>query len=125
MGIYKLVNYIKDKAMKINGVNMASFGDIQLYNNKSIIAYPYVNIDIRTDNVINNSSDKYIFNIYVVDRNEPFIAYNKCELILDNLMSQLEIPNYTINYFTLNYNDLVNGISVSIDVDEITNLNCL
>lgn len=124
MGIVEIVNKLKVDAMSIPTTNMASFGDISLYDNKATIRYPYVNIDVVNSNVINNSNKKYTFRIYVCDRNEPYLAYNKCELILDTLLNQLDISNYTVNYFTLNFQDVVNGIYADITFEANVDLIC-
>lgn len=124
MGIYKVANDLKGVAMSMPTVAMASFGDISLYDNKSTIFYPYVNIDVVTDDVAGNGVGTYRLRIYVADRNEPFVAYNKCELILDNFMRTIEVQNYQINYFTLEFQDVVNGVYADIEYDESFNLNC-
>lgn len=124
MGIYKLSTDIKKMAMTLPNVAMASFGDISLYDNKSIILYPYVNIDVVSDNISNNSNSDYILRLYVVDRNEPYVAYNKCELILDELMLKLEVQNYTVTYFTLNFKDQVNGVYTDFNYEENIGLSC-
>lgn len=117
MGIVEIVNNIKVTSMSIPTCNMASFGDISLYDNKATIKYPYVNIDVVNNNVVNNSNKKYTFRIYICDRNEPYLAYNKCELILDTLMNKLQIENYTTSYFTLNFQDVVNGIYADVNYE--------
>lgn len=110
MGIFELSNNLKLLAINTQMVNQSSFGDIQLYNNRATVKYPYVNLDVVSARV-NNYSKTYTFRIYVCDRNEPYIAYNKCELILDSIMKhhQLQADNYNTNFFTLNFKDLVNG----------------
>lgn len=120
MRVYELVNNIKVEAMKLKLVSMACYGDITLYNNKKTIAYPYVNIEVLNNSITNNALGSYTLRIYIVDRNEPYICYNKCENIMDVLMKNLEIYDYVTNYITLNYQDLVNGIYV--DVNYQTNL---
>lgn len=120
MRVYQLVNKIKSEAMKLKIVSMSCYGDINLYDNKKTILYPYVNVEVLNNRIINNSIGNYTLRIHVVDRNEPFVAYNKCESIIDTLMYNLEVYNYTINYFTLNYQDLVNGVFIDINYD--TNL---
>lgn len=125
MGIYNLANKIKKAAMHTPLVNMASFGNITEYDNKKTIAYPYVNVDVQTNKITNNSIGTYSIRIECVDRNEPFEAYNKCESILDTLMNTLEIKNYTINYFTLNYQDMVNGCYIVIDYTDKLELKCV
>ena len=124
MGIYNIVNNLKNDAINTEMVNMSSFGNISLYDNKATILYPYVNIDIVNNQVFNNGVKRYIFRIYVVDRNEPYVAYNKTELILDNLMMKMGVQNYTTNYFTLDFKDVVNGVYTDIPVEIDMNLTC-
>lgn len=125
MGIVEIVNKIKTTAMSIPTTNMASFGDISLYDNKATIKYPYTNIDVVNNNVVNNSNKKYTFRIYVCDRNEPYLAYNKCELILNELMKNLEVENYITSYFTLSFKDKINGIFTDIIFESSIDLACL
>lgn len=125
MGIFQTINDLKASAMLIKGVNMASYGDISLYDNKTDIMYPYVNFDIVNSRVSNNCNKQYTFRIYVMDRNVPFVAYNKCELILKELSNKLDVSNYLINYFTLDYKDLVNGVFADITIDTNIDLSCI
>lgn len=125
MGIYNLANKIKKAAMHTPMVSMASFGNISEYDNKKTIAYPYINVDVNTNMVKNNSVGTYSIRIECVDRNEPFEAYNKCETILDTLMNTLEIKAYTIDYFTLNYQDMVNGCYVVLEYTDKLELKCV
>lgn len=126
MGLVKIANELKILAINIKTVNQASFGDITLYDNKSTIKYPYVNFDVVSASV-NNDSINYTIRIYVCDRNEPYIAYNKTELILNNILKHynLDVRNYTINYFTLNFKDLVNGCWADFNIEEGVVYNCL
>lgn len=124
MGIFELVNDIKMKAESINTCNQAIYGNISLYDNMSTIQYPFVNIDVVNSTVFHNSAKRYTLRIYVLDRNVPYVAYNKCELILKNLMSLYGIVNYRMNYFTLNFADQVNGLYVDITYDIPMNLGC-
>ena len=89
---------------------MSSYGDINLYNHKTTIKYPYVNLDVVQSETINYLK-KYTIRVYVCDRNEPYIAFNKCEKILDSLLksSNLDVSNYITKFFTLNHSDNVNG----------------
>ena len=43
MSLITTVDNIKTLAINTPTVSMSSFGDISLYDNKSIIKYPYVN----------------------------------------------------------------------------------
>lgn len=126
MSIFKIVNELKRIAINTETVNMASFGDLKLYDNKSTIKYPYVNIDVVNTRV-NNNAVNYVFRLYVNDRNEPYIAYNKCELILNNIIQtyDLEIRNYVINYFNLDFQDVVNGVWTDITITVPMKYNCL
>jgi len=125
MALLPLVERLKYNAIRNPLVNMSSFGDIQLYNNKSTIKYPYVNWD-----VINSDVDKYIktytIRIYVCDRNlTPYNAYNKCETILDDLLQELEIEKYGVQYFTLNYGDQVDGCYSDFQIEVPMSGNCV
>lgn len=110
MGIYKIINELKDIAISSTTVSDANYGDISLYDNKTNIKYPYVNFDVINTRV-QDSILFYNIRIYVMDRNEPYIAYNKTELILNTILKNILIDanTYTVNYFTLNFKDLVNG----------------
>ena len=125
MSLITTVDNIKTLAINTPTVSMSSFGDISLYDNKSIIKYPYVNIDVVSNDVANNNNKSYTFRIYVCDKNEPYIAYNKCELILDTLLNSLEVSDYKTNYFTLSFKDMINGIFADITVESNINLSCI
>lgn len=125
MGIYKSSITIKDEAIRLQGINMASFGDIKLYDNKKSIQYPYVNIDVINSKTVNNAAKFHTVRIYICDRNVPYIAYNKCDLLLDELMLLLEISNYTTNYFNLDFKDQVNGVYTDIVFESDVNLKCV
>lgn len=115
MGIYTTINKLQILAINTKMVNMCSFGDIMLFDNKATIKYPYVNIDVVNASVT-NFVQTYTFRIYVCDRNAPYIAYNKAETILNTFLKNnaIDITNYTINYFTLNFKDIVNGVWADI-----------
>lgn len=117
MGIYNITNNLKSVAINIPMVNMASFGDIMEYDNKADIRYPYVNIDVVNASVV-NYAQTYMFRIYVCDRNEPYIAYNKAEAIINTFLknNNINAERYTINYFTLNFKDLVHGVWADIQM---------
>lgn len=114
--IYPLANKLKHAAINHPMCNMAAFGDIQLYDDKATIAYPYVNFDVVSSTVV-NSIKTYTMRIYVCDRNEPYVAYNKCELILENIIKDLEIYKFTTRYFTLDFKDLVNGVYADFQIE--------
>jgi hypothetical protein len=124
MGIYKLASDIKKMAIMTPNVAMASFGDISLYDNKSIILYPYVNIDIINDIVDGNANCTYKFAIYVIDRNDEYEAYNKCELILDELMQKLQIENYNTNFIHKDFQDQVIGVYTELSYEDTIGLSC-
>ena len=126
MGVYELSNNLVTLALGTETVNGAAYGEISLYDNHSTIEYPYVNFDIVTSRV-NNDSNIFTFKIMVMDRNEPYIAYNKTELILNNILKyyNLEINSYVINYFTLDYKDMINGCSADFNISTLANFNCL
>lgn len=126
MGIYKIASELKLLAINTATVSMASFGDIHLYDNKATIRYPYCNFDIVNTRVVNNSI-RYTFRIYVCDRNDPYIAYNKTNLILNSILKHytLDATNYIANFFTLNFQDQVNGCWADFVVEEQLDYQCL
>lgn len=116
--IYKIINDLKILAINQKMVNLASYGDIQLYNHKKDIKYPYINLDVI--NSFKKAGLKtYVIRVYVCDRNEAYLAYNKCEQILDELLRlpELNITDYTTNFFTLDFQDDVNGVWVDINLN--------
>lgn len=114
--IYNLLNKIKYEAIKHPMVSMSSFGDITLYEDKPSIKYPYVNLDIVSSKVTNYLKT-YIIRIYVCDRNEVLTSYNKTELIMDDILKSIDIDNYDVNYFTLNFKDVVNGVFSDFEIE--------
>lgn len=126
MGVYRITNKLKEIAINTSMVNMASFGDIMEYDNKATIKYPYVNIDIVTANVV-NFAQSYTFRIYVCDRNKPYVAYNKTEAIINKILKNNDISavNYTLNYFSIDFKDQVNGVwaDIIIQVPLVTECN--
>lgn len=119
MGVYRVANDLKVLAMNQKMCNMASFGAIEEYDNKTTIKYPYVNIDI-VNSYIQGYSKKYTFRIYVCDRNKPYVAYNKTEVILDTFLKSvdLDITNYTVNYFRYDFQDDIHGVFADIQVED-------
>lgn len=113
--IYPLLAKCQYKAIEHPMVSMSSFGDISLYDDKATIAYPYVNFDIVTSNVVNYLKT-YTIRMYVCDRNIPYIAYNKSEVIADDILKALDIDGYVINYFTLDFKDVVNGVWADFEI---------
>lgn len=125
MSIIKIIKYLSNEALTVSGVTSVNYGDIELYNNKKDIQYPYINFDIVSSNITNNSNKSYKFRIYVIDRNETLEAYNKTEIILDSLMNKINIDNYIINYFTRTFNDEVSGVFVDFNIDETLKTTCI
>lgn len=113
--IYNLLNKIRYEAIKHPMVSMSSFGDIALYEDKASIKYPYVNLDIVTSNVVNYLKT-YTIRIYVCDRNDVLTSYNKTELILDDILKSIDTDRYVVNYFTLNFKDVVNGVFADFEI---------
>jgi hypothetical protein len=124
--IAKITDKLKLVAINTPMVNMSSIGDISLYNNKATIQYPYVNID-----VVNSRNDGgakvYTIRLYVCDRNEPYIAYNKTEQILDSIMNNSEIDesSYTTNFFSLDFQDDVHGVWTDLVLSTAQQYECL
>lgn len=115
--IYPLLHSIKFHSIKHPMVNMSSVGDIQLYDNKSTILYPYVNIDVVSSSIVNYSK-KYTIRLYVCDRQkDPLVSYNKTELIADNIIKDLQITNYTVNYFHNDFGDDVDGVFIDFEYE--------
>lgn len=130
--IYKEIQIIKQKAIRLQGINMSTFGAIQEIDDKKSIFYPLCNVDVVKGQTINNSVQKHTVRIYIMDRNSPFIAYNKCELLMNELMLLLEIPTFTINYFNYNYSDFefknsnrVNGVYCDVEIESEIQLKCI
>lgn len=115
-GIYNVAEKLKDTAIRNPMVSMSSFGDIQLYNNKASVKYPYVNFDV-VSSYVSNFVKTYTMRIYSCDRNEPYIAYNKAEMIIDDILKRLGIDGYTVNYFTLNFKDMINGCWADFEIE--------
>ena len=111
--IRPLVDKIKFEAISHPLVQMASVGDLSLFDNKATILYPYVNVDVVT-NSVSGYINTYILRVYVCDRNEPYVAYNKTELIMTDIMQSLEVENYTINFFNNDFQDITNGVWADI-----------
>lgn len=111
--IQALVDKVKFQSISHPLVNMASVGDISIFDNKATIAYPYVNVDVISC-LRNNFLKTYTLRLYVCDRNEPYIAYNKTELILTEIIEQLEIFNLNIQYFNNDFQDIVNGVYADV-----------
>jgi len=111
-----LIDKIKFQSISHPLVNMASVGDISIFDNKATIAYPYVNLDVI--NCYKKDFLKtYTIRMYVCDRNEPYMAYNKTELILTEVLEQLEISDLTINYFNNDFQDCVNGVYADVQFE--------
>lgn len=117
--IAKVIDDLKITAMNTPLVNMVSFGQLSLYNEKKTIKYPYVNIDIVNANK-SGGVKNYKFRIYVCDRNDVVTAYNKTELILDQILNSENYytKDYSVNYFTEEFKDITSGVFVDVDVEE-------
>lgn len=124
MTLSDIITKLEFNASQISNCNMVGVGDIRLFDEKPNILYPYINLDIISDEVFHGSMKKWKFRIYVVDRNEPYIAYNKCELIIGEFLNQLEINEYTLNYMTLSYQDMVHGVFTDVSFDASLTVNC-
>lgn len=111
--LQSIIDRIKFQSISHPLVNMASVGDISIFDNKATIAYPYVNVDVVSC-VRKDFLKTYTLRIYVCDRNEPYIAYNKTELIISEILEQLDIFNVTIQYFNNDFQDIVNGVYADI-----------
>lgn len=118
MGIYSITNKLKEVAINTPMVQMASFGDIMEYDNKATIKYPYVNIDVVNARIV-NFAQTYTFRVYVCDRNAPYIAYNKTETIINTFLkdNNIYVKDYTLNYFTIDFKDRVNGVWADVTVE--------
>lgn len=130
MGIYKIAATIKSEAMRLQMVNSATFGNIADVMNRKTTYYPCVNIDAVSSETINNSVKKNVIRIYCIDRNTNYIAFSKTELIIDELMNLIEIPNYKIQYFDFTNSDFINqdlvaGVFVDITFESELHLKCL
>ena len=123
--IYPILNLIKTAAINHPLVNMSSIGLIEEYDNKPNIKYPYVNIDI-VNSSITNGSKKYTIRLYVIDKQKDrLVAWNKCELIIDNLLkNNLMIEKYFVNYFTNDYLDYVDGCYVDVEYEINEKVEC-
>ena len=123
--ILPIIEKMKYQAIQNPLVNMSSFGSLSLYENKSTIAYPYVNFDVVSASV-EGFVKTYTIRMYVMDKNlTPYSVYNKTEVILDDLLKQLEIENYNINYFTLNFKDIVDGVWTDFEYETKIEGNCV
>lgn len=111
MAALQTINDLKILATNTRMTNMVSFGDIREFDNKPIIKYPYVNLDIVTASIVNYAKT-YTIRMYVCDRNVPYVAYNKTETILDEFLKypDLDVKNYVVNYFSYDYQDSVHGV---------------
>lgn len=114
--VQALIDKIKFKGISHPLVNMASVGDISLFDNKATIAYPYVNVDVVSC-IRKDFLKTYTMRIYICDRNEPYIAYNKTELILTEVLEQLDIFNLNIQFFNNDFQDIVNGVYVDVQFE--------
>ena len=122
--IYPLMHNLKFHSIKHPMVNMASVGDMSLYDNKATIRYPYVNLDVVSSSVVNYSK-KYTIRLYVCDRQKDIlVSYNKTELIADNILKDLQMTNYVVNYFHNDFQDDVDGVWVDFQYEIAVTSEC-
>jgi hypothetical protein len=115
---------LQQKAIAQPMVNMCSYGDIYLYENKKDIKYPFVNFDI-VKSTKKNSIMEYVIRVYICDRNVTvFNAYDKCEVIATQFLDSIEVNSYSIQYFTLNFKDVVDGIFIDFIFQARIENNC-
>lgn len=115
---------LKFHSIKHPMVNMASVGDMSLYDNKATIRYPYVNLDVVSSSVVNYSK-KYTIRLYVCDRQKDIlVSYNKTELIADNILKDLQMTNYVVNYFHNDFQDDVDGVWVDFQYEIAVTSEC-
>lgn len=126
MGVYKILDNLKILSINTDMVNMSAVGDIsEFINNKPIVKYPFVNIDVIKSDVV-NYSNAYTVRLYVCDRNEPYIAYNKTEAILNTILKKNDMfdYNYTINFFKFDFLDNVHGVWVDMKINSNIQSDC-
>lgn len=125
MGVLKTIEDLRTIGTNTRMVNMVSYCDITDYNHKSVIKYPYINIDV-VNATVNDYAKSYVFRIYVCDRNKPYVAYNKCEVILDAFLknNDLDITNYVVNYFKYDFQDDVHGVWCDIILQKELETEC-
>lgn len=122
--ILPIFETLQEKAIAQPMVNMCSFGDIYLYENKKDIKYPFVNFDV-VKSTKKNSIMEYVIRVYICDRNVTvYNAYDKCEVIATQFLDSIEINSYSIQYFTLNFKDVVDGIFVDFIFQAVIENNC-
>ena len=121
--IIHAINNIKQAALEHSLVNHICFGPLEEYDEKTTILYPYINRDIVSC-YIQNTSEKHLFRLYVMDRNNLVEAYNKSELILTDILTRLDISEYTINYFNYGFKDVVHGVYADIEFEGIVSGDC-
>ena len=121
-----IIDEIKVICNTIETLNDIFIGDIRNYDNSHSVQYPICNLDV-VDATVTNFAQEYRIRVYICDRNEPYIAYNKTELILNKLFKSIDIEDkeYTINYFTLDFKDQVNGVWADITITRALVLDCV
>lgn len=126
MPIYQIINTLKSYTEQLNLVSEVGIGNIELYDNRATVKYPYINYEL-VSTTVTNYANRNIIRVRVLDRNEPYIAYNKTQDIMHNLLSYpiFDIENYVINYINLEYQDIVNGCYIEFSINNKTNSNCL
>lgn len=123
--IYQLVNNIKKKLISVDGINQVGFGPIERYNQKEV-RYPYVNMELNYYSV-NDYTKRYYFTFYFMDRGyDQYTTYNKCQLLAKTFFSdpELEIEDYNLNYFYLDFRDQISGVYSQINLYGDMNVEC-
>lgn len=126
MNVLQLTTELKTRAINTPMVHMSSYGDIQNYNHKASIWYPLVNFDVLSERVTRGEV-RYRVRVYVVDRNpEEYISYNKTSLILKNILKhpQLEVEEYTANYFRMDFLDQSHGVWTDVEISRPVVMEC-
>lgn len=117
--IYKLMNDLKFAAILNPLVNMSNYGDIYVnYSDNMNNRYPFVNFDV-VNCVVSNYVKIYTIRMYVADRQKTdvYTAYNKTEFIADTLLKDMEIDNYTAEYFKYDFLDEVHGVMIDFNYE--------
>lgn len=116
--LYNLLDNLKITAIQHPLVQMSAIDDLVEYQNRPV-RYPFVNINVVDSNVTNGLK-KYNVRIYVLDRQKNVnVAWNKTEIILEDILKQAGFKNYNIYYFKDDFNDIVSGCYCDIKYENI------
>lgn len=116
--LYNLLENLKITAIQHPLVQMSAIDDLIEYQNRPV-RYPFVNINIVDSNVTNGLK-RYNVRIYVLDiQRNVNVAWNKCELILEDILKQNGFKNYNIFYFKDDFKDIVSGCYCDIKYENI------